>query len=153
MCPERHGETADAAALRARLRHVYWIGGGSGAGKSVTARRVAGRHGLAVYATDDAMAGHGTRRRPRQAPLLSRFTAMDMDERWVSRSPAAMLESFPWFQGELFGLIVDDLLERDHLFTGLLREETKRLGLPAIEVDTAMTEGDLTERVAEAFGL
>jgi dephospho-CoA kinase len=42
-------------ALRARLRHVYWIGGGSGAGKSTIARRVAGRHGLRVYATDDAM--------------------------------------------------------------------------------------------------
>ena len=31
--------SADAAALRTRLRHVYWIGGGSGAGKSVIARR------------------------------------------------------------------------------------------------------------------
>ena len=217
------GEITESAvpALRAQLRHVYWIGGGSGAGKSVIARRVAGRHGLSVYATDDAMAGHGRRFARNDAPLLSRFTAMDMDERWVNRSPEAMLESFPWFQGELFGLIVDDLLRlprepsviaegfrllprlvkpllaapghavwllpapglrraafasrgslwtiagktsdperalrnllaRDHMFTGLLREETKRLGLAAIEVDTATTEADLTERVTEAFGL
>jgi hypothetical protein len=33
-----------------------------------------------------------------------------MDERWVSRSPEAMLETFHWFRGEGFGLIVDDLL-------------------------------------------
>jgi hypothetical protein len=35
---------------------------------------------------------------------------MDMDQRWVSRSPQAMLETFGWFRGEGFGLIVEDLL-------------------------------------------
>src|SRR4029077_3263572 len=34
----------------------------------------------------------------------------DMDERWVSRSPETMLETFHWFRGEGFGLIVDDLI-------------------------------------------
>jgi hypothetical protein len=33
-----------------------------------------------------------------------------MDERWVNRSPAEMLETFHWFQGEGFDLIVEDLL-------------------------------------------
>lgn len=36
--------------------------------------------------------------------------AMDMDERWVNRSPEAMLETFHWFRGEGFGLIIEDLL-------------------------------------------
>ena len=72
---------ADAAALRARLRHVYWIGGGSGAGKLTIARRTADRHGLCVYATDDTMPDHDSRCTQRDAPLLSRFKAMDMDER------------------------------------------------------------------------
>ena len=49
--PEHHGPTADVATLRARLRHVYWIGGGSGAGKSTIARRLAARHGLQLYVT------------------------------------------------------------------------------------------------------
>jgi hypothetical protein len=35
---------------------------------------------------------------------------MDMDERWVSRSPEEMLETFHWFRGEGFHLIVEDLL-------------------------------------------
>ena len=99
-----------APALRAPLRHVYWMGGGSGAGKSTIARRVADRHGLRVYATDDVMREHDARFGPQDAPLLSRFKGMDMDERWVNRSPETMLESFHWFQGELFGLIVEDLL-------------------------------------------
>jgi hypothetical protein len=36
--------------------------------------------------------------------------AMDMDERWLKQSPETMLETFHWFRGEAFGLIVEDLL-------------------------------------------
>lgn len=222
MLPGSHGETADGAALRERLRHVRWIGGGSGAGKSTIARRIAAEHGLRVYATDDAMADHARRSMPGDAPLLHRFMAMDMDERWVSRPPETMVETFHWFRGEGFGLIIEDLLrlprapgvivegfrllprlvepllstpahavwllpapgfrqavferrggaasgflartsdperalrnllERDRMFTEILREETARLEVPAIEVDDTVTEDDLAGRVAEAFGL
>ena len=214
------GLAADAA-LRERLRDVYWIGGGSGAGKSTVARRLADRSGLNLYATDDVMPDHARRMGPSDSPWLSQFAAMDMDERWVSRSPGTMLETFHWFRGEGFGLIVDDLLgllepgagviaegfrllprlvrpllaesghavwllptpgfrraafesrgslrqiagrtsdperalsnllERDRMFTERLREEVGRLALPVIEVDTAMTEDGLVERVAEGFG-
>lgn len=203
-----------------RLEHVYWIGGASCAGKSTIARRLAAEHGLGVYATDDVMADHARRSSVVDSPLLHRFIEMDMDERWVSRSPATMLETFHWFHGEGFNLIVEDLLalppriivegfrllpslvapllsasshavwllpthefreavmesrggsawsflartsdpqralrnllERDRMFTDLLREETSRLKLPAIEVNGSMTEDDLIKRVTEAFGL
>ena len=46
-----------------------------------------------------------------------------------------------------------NLLERDAMFTERLREETGRLGLRAIEVETTMTEDGLEELVREAFGL
>jgi len=96
--------------LRCRLRHVVWIGGGSGAGKSTVARRLAGRLGWRVYATDDVMADHGRRSTPEDAPFMRQFAAMDMDQRWVGRSPEVMLDTFHWFRGEGFGLIVEDLL-------------------------------------------
>jgi 2-phosphoglycerate kinase len=102
---------AEAAAPRTRLGHVYWIGGGSGAGKSTIARRLADRHGMGLYSTDNAMADHGRRMTPSDAPFLSEFVAMDMDERWLNRSPQTMRETFHWFRGEGFGLIVDDLLQ------------------------------------------
>ena len=35
--------------------------------------------------------------------------AMDMDERWVNRSPEVMLETFHGFQGEGFDLVLEDL--------------------------------------------
>src|SRR5579862_7903292 len=104
------GEAADAGAGPERLRHVYWLGGGSGAGKSTIARRLAARHGLQVYSTDAVMAEHGRRIAPAAAPFLRESARMDMDERWLSRSPATMLETFHWFRGEGFGLIAEDLL-------------------------------------------
>jgi hypothetical protein len=97
-------------ALRARLRHVYWVGGGSGAGKSTVARRIAARHGMSVYSTDAVMPDHAGRSTREDAPYLDRFKDMSMDERWVHRSPETMLETFHWFRGEGFGLIVDDLV-------------------------------------------
>lgn len=222
MMPFKAEGRPDSEALRERLRHVYWIGGGSGAGKSTVARRVAARHGLSVYATDDAMADHARRCPPEDCPLLHRFMSMDMDERWLSRPAKTMLETFHWFRGEGFNFILEDLLdlprgpgviaegfrllprlvapllaahgravwllptpdfrqrvfegrggtawgflaktadperalrnllERDRMFTDILREETARLRLPAVEVDAATTEDELVERVTDLFGL
>jgi hypothetical protein len=108
--PEAHGDSRDAGSLAGRLAHVYWIGGGSGAGKSTIARRLAGRHGLRLYSTDEAMVGQADRWRPEDCPYLARWVKMSMDERWVDRSPQTMLETFHWFRGEGFGWIVEDLL-------------------------------------------
>ena len=93
-----------------RLDHVYWVGGGTGAGKSTIAKRLAAQHGLCLYATDDVMGDHGGRTTPQESPSIAEFIAMDMDERWLNRSPATMLETFHWFQGEGFHLIVEDLV-------------------------------------------
>ena len=108
---QSHDEkTNETLMLRQELKHVYWIGGGSAAGKSTIARRLAAEHGLRVYATDDLMAEHARRSTKEDSPLLHEFMAMDMDQRWLNRAPKAMLETFPWFQGEGFAMIVEDLL-------------------------------------------
>jgi 2-phosphoglycerate kinase len=99
-------------SLPDRLRHVLLLGGGSGAGKSTIARRLADAFGLAIYDTDQAMADHDRRCAPKDCPALTAFKAMDMDARWLDRSPEAMFETFHWFRGEAFGLIVEDLLAR-----------------------------------------
>ncbi len=96
--------------LRSRLEHVRWIGGGSGAGKSTVARRLATAHGLKLYDCDLSISEHVARADATDAPLLRAFLAMDMDERWVNRSPEVMHATFHWFQGEGFDLIVEDLL-------------------------------------------
>lgn len=174
------------------------------------------------------MADHARRTSPEDCPLLHRFMAMDIDERWVNRTPQTMFETFHWFRGEGFNSIIEDLLglppqapvisseprmivegfrllprlvkpllcesnravwllptpefrhavlerrggsawgflgktsdaeraldnllERDRMFTNHLREETARLGLHTIDVDTTTSEAALTNRVAEVFG-
>jgi hypothetical protein len=92
----------------ADLQHVRWIGGGSGAGKSTVARQLARDHGLRLYHAEPFSKYVG-RADPGATPLLQEFMAMDMDERWVNRSPAVMLETFHGFQGEGFDLVLDDL--------------------------------------------
>ena len=105
------GSTASVRSVdKGRLAHVRWLGGGSGAAKSTVARELARRCGVDVYDTDAAMADHARRLDPERAPLLQRFLAMSMDERWVLRDPAEMLETFHWFAGEGFDLVVADLL-------------------------------------------
>jgi hypothetical protein len=168
------------------------------------------------------MADHARRSSPENCPLLHAFIAMDLDERWVNRSPEVMLETFHWFQGEGFERIVEDLLrmpsengvivegfrllprlvkpllcessgavwllptpdfreaviesrggtawgflaktsdpqralsnllERDRMFTDVLREETARLGLNAIDVDNATSADEVARRVTSLFGL
>lgn len=96
--------------MKDRLRHVRWIGGGTGAGKSTIARMLADEHGLRLYGSDATLGDHTRRSNPVEHPLIHAFMAMDMDERWVSRSPSEMLETFHGFQGEAFEFIIEDLL-------------------------------------------
>jgi 2-phosphoglycerate kinase len=103
-------EFADSEQLSDRLRHVRWIGGGSGGGKSTIARHLAANYGLHLYSSDAVMSDHASRSTPADAPLLHAFIAMDMDGRWANRTPEVMFQTFHWFAGEGFELIVEDLL-------------------------------------------
>ena len=99
----------DIEIVRRRLRHVRFIGGGSGSGKTTVARRLAAEHGLVIYETE-RFSEYLDRMTPDEAPLLHRFVAMDMDERWVDRDPHEMRDTFHGFHGEGFQLVIDDLL-------------------------------------------
>lgn len=110
MCGHNAGMDVTDDELTRRLAHVYWLGGASGAGKSTIAARLAERHDLRLYSTDDAMPDHARRSNAESSPQLAEFVAMSMDERWVDRSPEVMLDSFHWYRGEAFDLIVEDLL-------------------------------------------
>src|SRR5678815_4723008 len=80
------------------------------AGRSTIANRIARERFLRVYSTDDVMADHARRSTTEDCPLLHTFMSMDMDDRWVNRTPTTMLETFHWFKGEGFSLILEDLL-------------------------------------------
>jgi hypothetical protein len=94
-----------------RLRHIHWIGGGSGAGKSTIARLLAEEYGLRLYHCDDTQSAHTARSNAADHPLLHAFLGMTMDERWVKRTPEEMFRTFHGFHGEGFSLILEDLLD------------------------------------------
>ncbi len=100
----------DAPDLPAALTHVYWLSGASGAAKSTIARRLAAAHDMTLYSTDEVMADHAKRYTPDECPRLENFKHMTMDERWLNRTPDVMFETFHWFHGEGFHLILEDLL-------------------------------------------
>ena len=94
-----------------RLRHIRWIGGGSGAGKSTIADLLAKEYRLRLYHCDDTQPTHTARSNAADHPMLHAFLAMTMDERWVKRTPEEMFRTFHGFHGEGFGLILEDLLD------------------------------------------
>jgi 2-phosphoglycerate kinase len=95
----------------ADLDHVRWVGGSGGAGKTTVTRLLGERFGIGCYSTDATISIHSGRLEATAAPLLDRFRRMSMDERWVLHDPVTMYETFPWFHGEGFDLLIGDLLE------------------------------------------
>lgn len=94
-----------------RLRHVRWIGGGSGAGKSTIASLLAEEYGLHLYHCDDTQSAHTARSNAADHPMLHAFLDMTMDERWAKRTPEEMFRTFHSFHGEGFSHILEDLLD------------------------------------------
>ena len=83
-----------------RLRHIRWIGGGSGAGKSTIAGLLAEEYGLHLYHCDNAQSAHTARSDAADHPMLHAFLSMTMDERWAKRTPEEMFHTFHGFHGE-----------------------------------------------------
>jgi 2-phosphoglycerate kinase len=95
--------------LATNLDHVRWVGGGSGSGKTTVTRLLAERFDVSLYSTDATIGVHSGQLDATGAPLLERFRAMNMDERWLQRASLTMYETFPWFHGEGFDLLIEDL--------------------------------------------
>ncbi len=74
------------------LRHVLWIGGPPGTGKTAVATRIARRHGLRWYGADTRTWEHRDRALGAGNATARRWEAMTPRERWERSTPAQMLE-------------------------------------------------------------
>lgn len=88
---------------------MRWLGGSTGAGKTAVASQLRDRLGVRLYSTDDAITRHAGGPFGDE-PLLARFLSRSHDSRWLGDDAAAMLRDFPWFAGERFERVVDDLV-------------------------------------------
>ena len=91
----------------AELRHVLWIGGSSGAGKTTISRRIARRHGLRWYNADARTWAHRDRAIDAGHAAALRWEALTPHERWTEATPAEMLEMSLY--RERGDMVVDDL--------------------------------------------
>ncbi|HZT94002.1 MAG TPA: hypothetical protein VE985_05960 [Gaiellaceae bacterium] len=77
-----------------------WIGGGTGAGKSTTARALAARHGLRRFAIDSFWYAYDARwAQPRKTP----------DEQWLETPPGVQAIEFEEISRRMMSYALDDL--------------------------------------------
>jgi hypothetical protein len=89
------------------LRHVLWIGGPPGTGKTAVATRIARRHGLRWYGADTRTWQHRDRALRAGNPAARRWETMAPQQRWVQSTPAQMLEMS--LHAERGPMVLDDL--------------------------------------------
>jgi dephospho-CoA kinase len=88
------------------LRHVLWIGGSPGSGKTTVATRIARRHGLRWYNADARTWAHRDRAIREGNAAAIQWEAMTPEERWTA-SPVEMLAMS--LHRERGAMVVEDL--------------------------------------------
>jgi hypothetical protein len=94
------------------LRHVLWIGGPPGAGKSSVATRLARRYGLRWYNADTRTWQHRDRALRAGNTAARRWEAMTPHQRWVESTPRHMLQMS--LHRERGPMVIDDLRVLPH---------------------------------------
>ena len=89
------------------LRHVLWIGGPSGAGKTTIATRLARRHGLRWYNADTRTWQHRDRALEDGHPAARRWEALSPEERWNDVTDDELFAMS--LHRERAAMVVDDL--------------------------------------------
>jgi hypothetical protein len=89
------------------LRHVLWIGGPPGAGKSSVTTRLVRRHGLRWYNADTRTWQHRDRALQAGNAAALRWEAMSPQRRWVGPTPRELFDMS--LHSERGPMVIDDL--------------------------------------------
>lgn len=106
------GIAARPAVRPDELRHVRWIAGGTGSGKSTIAAALAGRFDVAIYSGDRAEHDWLTRCSPERQPRFAALRDQRPGDGWRGRSAGQVFAAMASRYGETIGLLTEDLLAR-----------------------------------------
>lgn len=95
-----------------RLRHVRWLAGGTGSGKTTVAAVLARRFDLDVYAGDRAEHDWLQRCSPQRHPHLAAARNQLPGDMWRGRSPDEVFADMAGRHGETVEFLVEDLVDR-----------------------------------------
>lgn len=93
---------------RTALANVYWIGGGTDAGKSTAARLLAARYKLTLYLYDRTDQAH-IDQLAFTDPYYQSFLSQSLEERWVTPEPEALFERLLRAFADRLPLVLGDL--------------------------------------------
>jgi hypothetical protein len=102
-----NGLMSTPSTVAGRVRHVLWIGGAPGSGKTTVARRLARRHGLRLYSADTRTWEHRDRALAAGHAAARRWESLSPVERWERSTPTEMLEMS--LHRERGAMVLDDL--------------------------------------------
>ena len=100
--------------IKQDLQHVYWIAGGSCAGKTTVSGILAKRYGFTLYESDRYLFGdHKERATPKKYPLTFRMNTRTQKEgsaAWFwEGSPEEIMQRFIDWGQEDFEMVIEDL--------------------------------------------
>ncbi|HLY29836.1 MAG TPA: hypothetical protein VKQ36_02290 [Ktedonobacterales bacterium] len=100
----------DPSEIAHSLRHVLWIGGSPGAGKSTVSHAIARVYVFLDYHCDAWARNHFARRVAAGEAEVTAFLKMSMDERWIQRSVEELTREAITSWTRDFSLVIEDLL-------------------------------------------
>jgi hypothetical protein len=100
------------APVAQRLRHVRWLAGGTGSGKSTVAAVLARRFDLDVHDGDRAEHDWLRRCTAERHPRFAALRGQRPGDMWRGRSPEQIFEAMAGRHGETIEFLIEDLLAR-----------------------------------------
>ena len=88
---------------------MVWIGGGTSAGKTSIARKLALRYRLTSYHVDRHELDHARRRDARRHPAMEAWNARTLDETWVDLPVEELVEATLAYSRERIELIAENV--------------------------------------------
>jgi len=134
---------------KAGLRHAFWIGGPSDAGKTTVARLLVQRRRWQWYPCDLHEHNHLIARAdPVSHPNIHRAIGRSFDENRVHPTPQQLFDQALATNEESFRA---KFLARDRLLADYIGSEVVKLGLPYLEVDCQRTVEEIADSIQSHF--